>query len=255
MGEIPDIRRIRALCVAFEEVGLKLTGIAAVIVLLAPPTALAAEREVIGESVQGRKIVAQHWDDPTAERSMLVVGSIHGDETEGHRVVKALTGAVAHDLEGVDLWTIKTVNPDGVAANTRGNAHGVDLNRNFGFGWTEIPPSSGYYSGPGPFSEPESRAMKRFLKRVKPDVTVWYHQPWGVTLVPCNRSRETALEYARISGLRPRDCDTASYPGSVTSWQNHELRAISFVVELAAENLSRGQLGRHVRAVTEIAEG
>ncbi len=235
--------------------GQKLTGIAALVVYMISPPALAAEREVIGKSTQGRKIVAQHWGDPTAERSMLVVGSIHGDETEGHRIIGALTGRTANDLRGVEVWTIKTVNPDGVAGDTRGNAHGVDLNRNFGFGWTEIPPSSGYYSGPAPFSEPESKAIKRFVMRIRPDVSVWYHQPWGVTLVPCNRSRETALEYARISGLRPRDCDPGSYPGSVSSWQNHRLKAISFIVELPAESLSPRKLGRHVRAVAEVAEG
>ena len=35
----------------------------------------------------------------------------------------------------VDLWTIRTVNPDGTAADRRTNAHGVDLNRNFPRRW------------------------------------------------------------------------------------------------------------------------
>jgi murein tripeptide amidase MpaA len=33
----------------------------------------------------------------------------------------------------IDLWTIRTVNPDGIRAGTRKNARGVDLNRNFRF--------------------------------------------------------------------------------------------------------------------------
>ena len=133
---------------------------------------------------------------------MLVVGSIHGNETQGRRVVDRLRHH-SRRLRRSDLWTIETVNPDGVAAGTRGNARAVDLNRNFATGWKPIPPSSGYYSGPKPFSEPETRAVRSFLRRLRPDVTIWYHQPFGRTLIPCNRrGRQVALRYARLSGLR-----------------------------------------------------
>ena len=76
-------------------------------------------------------------------------------------------GGARSGCDGVELWTVETVNPDGVAAGTRGNAHGVDLNRNFPWSWRAIPPSSGYYSGPGPASEPETRAVRRLLRRVQ----------------------------------------------------------------------------------------
>ena len=36
------------------------------------------------------------------------------------------------------LWIVPSLNPDGVASDTRGNAHGVDLNRNFPFGWRPL---------------------------------------------------------------------------------------------------------------------
>ena len=42
------------------------------------------------------------------------------------------------------------VNPDGHEADTRYNAHGVDLNRNYGY----MPESA------TPYSEPETRAMR-----------------------------------------------------------------------------------------------
>lgn len=39
---------------------------------------------------------------------------------------------------GIDLWVLDDLNPDGAAADTRQNAHGVDLNRNFPYGWRSI---------------------------------------------------------------------------------------------------------------------
>src|SRR5687767_8025147 len=107
--------------------------LAGAIALAAAALAVAspADRERLGESVRGEPIVARAWGEHEADRRVLVVGSIHGDETQGHRVVARLTGKRADRLRGVELWTVETLNPDGVAANSRGNAHSVDLNRNF----------------------------------------------------------------------------------------------------------------------------
>jgi protein MpaA len=188
---------------------------------------------------------------------VLVVGSIHGNETQGHRIIRRLAHHQARRIgaAGVELWLITTVNPDGVAANTRANAHSVDLNRNFPYAWKPIPPSSGYYSGPKPASEPETKAMRRFLRRERPDLTVWYHQPWGQTLIPCGNAagRRVALRYARLSGLPPRDC-FPSPPGSATGWQRAKLGEKAFVAELPAGSLSGSAVRRHAAAVARIAE-
>ena len=228
-----------------------------------------AEGELVGRSVQGRAIVAKSWGDRGAERKVLVVGSIHGNETQGQRIVKRLEqgastaarlgfaslrleGRRGNRLRGVELVTVKTVNPDGVAANTRGNAHAVDLNRNFDWSWRPIPQGSGYYSGPSPASEPETQAVSRLLRRLRPEVTIWYHQPWGETLIPCDRrGRRVALLYARLSGLRPRDC-FPSPPGSATGYQG-SLRQRAFGVELTERPLRAHEVRRHARAVLEIA--
>jgi protein MpaA len=216
--------------------------------------ALAAAAVVFGHSVQERELVARQVGDRDAGRTVLVVGSIHGNEGEGHRVVRRLRRHYADRLDSVDLWTVMTVNPDGVAANTRGNAHGVDLNRNFATDWKPIPPSSGYYSGPKPFSEPETKAVRQLLKRIRPAVTIWYHQPFGRTLIPCNRrGRKVALRYARLSGLPADDCFPTP-PGAATGWQDAKLHEKAFVVEFPGGKLSRSEVRRHARAVAEIAE-
>jgi succinylglutamate desuccinylase len=215
---------------------------------------LAGAALLFGFSVQDRPLNAHVDGEPGAHRSVLVVGSIHGNETQGHRVIRRLRRHYADRLDGVALWTVMTVNPDGVAANTRGNAHSVDLNRNFSANWKPIPPSSGYYSGPKPFSEPETRSVRELLRDIRPDVTIWYHQPFGHTLIPCHRrGREVALRYARLSGLAADDCYPTP-PGAATGWQDAKLHEKAFVVEFAAGKLSRAEVRRHARAVAAIAE-
>jgi predicted deacylase len=206
----------------------------------------------IGESVRGRPIEVRRVGDPKADLKVLVVGSIHGDETQGHRIVRRLRGAYGRRIHNADFWTITTVNPDGVAAGERRNADGVDLNRNFSH---DFDPTldGGYNSGPHPFSEPESRAVKRLSKRLRFDLAIWYHQPWGRTLVPCNSTARYAERYAHVSGLRTGGkCDAYS-PGSAIGWQRHRFGTIAFVVELPGRRLHRGEVRRHARATVAVS--
>jgi protein MpaA len=126
---------------------------------------------------------------------------------------------------------VRSVNPDGVARGSRQNARGVDLNRNFPYRWQPIGrPGDQQYSGTGPLSEPESRAMAALVKRVRPTVTVWFHQPVGLI---DESGGVVAVErrFADLAGLPLRRMQR--YPGSATSWQNTTWPGTSsFVVEL-----------------------
>jgi len=220
---------------------------------LAPEAGAAGRHVKFGHSVHGTKLVAVQVGDPNGRRTGLVVGSIHGDETEGHEIVHILRHRY-RDARGVNLWVVKTVNPDGVAANTRKNAHGVDLNRNFSYRWQGgVSPSSDYYPGPHPFSEPESRAVRRFAKRIEPNVTVWYHQPWGSVLLPCHGPARVQKRYARIARFPTERCRGQHLHGTATSWQNHKLPGRAFVVELRGGELPDDQARRHARASVKVA--
>ena len=87
----------------------------------------------IGHSVQGRPIVVHRVGPDSAPRKVLVVGSIHGNERAGIAVTRALRSVAAPP--GVQLLLVDRANPDGAEAGTRGDAHGVDLNRNFPWRW------------------------------------------------------------------------------------------------------------------------
>jgi protein MpaA len=163
---------------------LVLSTVAALTAGAAPSAATGpypTSRVTIGTSVQGRPIYAYRIGNPLARTRAVLIGQLHGDEPAVRTAASSIvSGSTAYHF--VDLWVVPTANPDGAANHTRKNAHGVDLNRNFSVAWKYTdPPASGYYQGPSAFSEPESRALAAFLRRVRPKYVIGMHQPlYGV---------------------------------------------------------------------------
>lgn len=210
--------------------------------------------EVIGRSLRGRPIVATRYGDATSENVALVVGVIHGDEPVGLRIANAIR-RIGSTVESTQLWVIDTVNPDGVRADARKNSHGVDLNRNFPYRWhDDVPHSSGYYPGRRPASEPETRAVMSFVRRIQPDLSIWYHQPWGAVLA-CHGRPQVAAHYAKLVGMRT-SCRGKGLRGTAITWEMHIVPGSSaFVVELPAGKTSGRTVARHARAALTVAEG
>ena len=202
---------------------------------------------VIGRSDNGRAIKAIEIGTSGARVTLLVVGCIHGNEQAGIAIAQRLERV--RPRPGIDLWIVPVLNPDGVAADTRQNASAVDLNRNFPWRWRDL--EGVYDSGPRALSEPESRAAARLILRVRPTISIWYHQHLDVV---DESGGDTAIErrYARLVGLPARRL--GRYPGGAVDWENHVLpHGTAFVVELPAGNLSPTAVARHERAVLELA--
>ncbi len=175
-----------------------------------------------------------------AHHRLLVVGCIHGNECAGIAVARWLERA--SPPVDVRLWVIANLNPDGYAAGTRQNGRGVDLNRNFPWHWRPLEPLGGlHYSGAKPLSESESRIVARLIERIKPEVTVWFHQPLAVVDESGGRL-DIERRYARLVGLPLRRLPR--YPGSAAGWQNHLYTNTSFVVELPPGRLTRAAAAR-----------
>ena len=201
---------------------------------------------LIGHSVDHRPIVAHRVGDPSASVRVLVVGDVHGNERAGERIVARLrrTGPPS----GVRLWLVRTANPDGAAAGTRQNARGVDLNRNFSFAWRPGAPGT-YYPGRHAASEPETRALMRLVRRIRPDLAIYYHQHMRIVVRAPAADLALQRAYARRTGLTLRRLPR--YRGTAVSWENHEVPSGSaFVVELPA---GPADAGRHARAVLALA--
>ncbi len=206
-------------------------------------------RRTLGRSVRGRAIDVVHVTTPGARRTVLVVGCVHGDETAGITVAKRLERRRASRL---DLWVVEDLNPDGVAARTRQNANRVDLNRNFPERWRPLGrPGDQQYSGTHALSEPEARIAYSLIRRVKPAVSIWFHQPVGVV---DESGGDLAIErrFSQSSGLPLRRL--TRYPGSAVGWQNAALPGTTaFVVELPPGPPGSAAIRRYARAVLAVA--
>lgn len=118
------------------------------------------------------------------------------------------TDSVITDLiNNLQIWVVPIVNPDGYLynetqqpngggmwrknrRNNGGNVYGVDLNRNYSYMWGyndigSSPDSSAEsYRGPSAFSEPETQAIRDFIKQHQFVASIGYHSYAGLLLFP-----------------------------------------------------------------------
>lgn len=184
---------------------------------------------------------------------MLAVGSIHGNEAAGEAIVDRL--AVEPVPDGVELWLVRSANPDGVARDDRQNANLVDLNRNFPENWAPLgEPGFWQYGGPAPASEPETQTMIALGAGVRPDVVLWYHQDLFRIAPGSGRSGDIRRRYAEVAGLPIVDITGGTYTGTASQWTQTVLTdgGVGITVELGP-TLSEDEIVAHVEAVRAIA--
>lgn len=142
----------------------------------------------LGQSLQGRPINAIKITAPGGprKRGFLVHGCQHAREwitpmammlTADNLVRNYGTDArVTALVDDNEFFIVPVFNPDGYQYSwsndrlwrkNRRNGHGVDNNRNWGYGWggpgSSDQPQSQTYRGTGPFSEPETAVFRDFL--------------------------------------------------------------------------------------------
>ncbi len=213
----------------------------------------------IGESVEGKSIDAcqLNGSNPEAENTLLVIGSIHGDEPDGKRVIDELvsTGAPAN----TNIWLIRDGNPDGSSLATRRNANEVDINRNFPINWVASDPMARTYSGPSSASEPETLALMAAVETIKPTRIVVFHQPYAQIDCPPERSATISDRLSQLTGYKS-ECipgeksgsPTNTYTGTFTIWVNStfpETTAVTFELGLSTMQAKIETIAKALRIV------
>ena len=201
---------------------------------------------VYGYSVRGRALLAYTFG--TGGPVTMYVGAIHGNESSSSGLMRAWTD----DLEanpvlynGRRVVVVPTINPDGVAANTRTNAHGVNLNRNFPTdGWvSDINDTDGYHAGGGgsaPLSEPEAQALASLTASLHPRLLLSFHAVGSlVTGDPGGYSAGYAARYASMVGYSDTTYSSGGgfdydITGAYETWTTAKQGIPSMVVELGS---------------------
>jgi protein MpaA len=182
---------------------------------------------------------------PAAKCSLLVFAGIHGEEPETtyalSRALRQLTTPPEH------CAVVLAANPDGLIRGTRGNARGVDLNRNFPTrDWRtgtvthrstiEDPSDILLSTGAHAASEPETQALMSLIDELQPAAVIALHAP--LACIDDASASPLGQRLAKRTGMPlVRDVGYAT-PGSFGTWGGERgLPVITYEFPLAATEI------------------
>ncbi|XP_057328407.1 carboxypeptidase B-like [Microplitis mediator] len=176
----------------------------------------------IGNSVEGRalKVLRISKGDPNVP-AIWIDGGIHAREWISPASVTYIINYLVENSDELqaDYYILPVVNPDGYEYSFRGDrlwrknrsspekggvCIGVDLNRNFGYRWgglgTSKQPCREIFAGTGPFSEPETAAMKNFFEASAANFKAYlsFHSYGQYILYPWGYDRRVPPDYADL---------------------------------------------------------
>jgi len=245
----------------------------------------------IGKTIEGRDIWALHINTTVTalqtgfsnKPGAIFMGNHHAREHLSLEIPLMLAKYLLDNraepqiqtlIENRDIWIIPMVNPDGAEfdistgryktwrKNRRNNGDGtfgVDLNRNYGFKWgtggSSKDTSSEVYMGKEPFSEPETQAIRDFVRaHLNTKMLLTFHTfselvlyPWGSTYDAIGNAKDlqvfekmakTMAAWNKYTPEQASDLYIAS--GDTTDWAYGELGIFAFTFELSPKDMMQG---------------
>ncbi|XP_060823918.1 carboxypeptidase B-like isoform X2 [Bombus pascuorum] len=178
----------------------------------------------IGNSVEGRPLKVLRISNGKADAPALWIdGGIHAREWISPAAVTYIINHLVENSEDLeaDYYILPVVNPDGYEhtftrdrlwrKNRRRSVGslctGVDLNRNFGYRWgglgTSKDPCREIYAGSGPFSEPETNAIRYFFEASAANFKAYltFHSYGQYILYPWGYDKRVPPDYADLENV------------------------------------------------------
>ena len=251
-----------------------------------------SEKDSIGSSFEGRTIWAfKLSDNPSIdedEPEVLFTGLTHAREPLSMMNLFYFANWLCENynsnvyakylLEDREMWFVPIINPDGYAYNesispagggmhrknrrtnpsnsscNEGTQQGVDLNRNYGYGWgannsgSSGNPCSAVYRGSSAFSEPETEVISNFILSREFNNVLHYHSysnvlihSWGDGTLPdepdLTTFREIGKEMTRYNGyIVGTGTETIGYGvnGDAVDWTYGTAGIISYTPEVGS---------------------
>ncbi len=203
------------------------------------------EKFLIGKSVENRSLYCFKVEK-TAYPVIIAQYAIHAREyITTLLALKQIQDFAKRGKVGT-VYFLPAMNPDGIIiSNTfkplyKANARGVDLNVNFDAMWgqgeynTRVKGDQNYI-GEKPFSEPETKALRDFTLKVKPNATVSYHSK-GEEIYYDQKDIKLAKKLASITGYDIKK--TPNSAGGYKDWCSEKLNIAAFTIEVGSDNFS-----------------
>jgi protein MpaA len=206
-----------------------------------------------GHSTQGRPLVYAEFGKPDSDNTTLVLSMVHGDEATplflGLRLAKWVE-------DNQDVFTndriviVPLVNPDGFFRDpqTRMNANGVDINRNFHTKDWETRALQDWKKkfhsdrrrnpGPSPESEIETRFQIEMINKFHPSKIVSVHAPLnfldydGPNTLTLQNFPKDYVERCLQLRAKVRAITSRFFPGSLGNYAGQERGIPTFTLEL-----------------------
>jgi protein MpaA len=193
--------------------------------------------EELGRSVEGRPIRGRRFGGPGAP--LLVLGGIHGDEPASvEALIELARSLAAEPRRAAPVWLLPAVNPDGLARGGKNSSRDVDLNRNFPARSFTTQHAAGYFPGPDPLSEPETRVIADLVAREPIAAVVAVHAPFACVNYD-GPAAAWAEAVAVACGWPARGDIGYPTPGSLGSWLGIDRALPVLTLELPPGPLSR----------------